>query len=154
MSCKIGTAQQTEILRLIELLRDLFGVEADFAADAVRQRRGLEMLLAAAAQGERVTVAVARDEHGLAIGMASAQLVISTAEGALSAWIEDVVVHPDSRGQGVGRLLLDHLLAWAKARGATRAQLIADKENGSAGMFYDGHGWQSTQLMVRRRFID
>lgn len=154
MSCNIETAQQTDIPRLVDLLRDLFGVEADFAADAARQRRGLEMLLAAAAQGERVTVAVARDEHGLAMGMASAQLVISTAEGALSAWIEDVIVHPDFRGQGVGRLLLDHLLTWARAQGATRAQLVADTENAGAGMFYDGLAWQSTQLMVRRRSLD
>ena len=154
MRCSIGAAQQTDIPGLVELLRDLFGTEADFAANAERQKRGLELLLAEAARTDRVIVAVARDEYDNAIAMASAQLVISTAEGARSAWIEDVVVHRDFRRLGVGRRLLDHLLAWARARGATRAQLVTDTGNAAAQLFYDGLGWQTTQLMVRRRFID
>jgi GNAT superfamily N-acetyltransferase len=154
MRCSIGAAQRADIPRLVELLRTLFGTEADFAADAARQQRGLELLLAAAAQGDRVTVAVARDEDGIVIGMASAQLVISTAEGALSAWIEDVVVDAQFRRLGVGRRLLDHLLTWAQARGATRAQLVTDTENAGARFFYDGLAWQGTQLTVRRRVLD
>jgi len=154
MNCKIEAAQEADIPQLVGLLNDLFGVEFDFSADASRQRRGLELLIDEAATSERLTLAVARDEHGRAVGMASAQLVISTAEGALSAWIEDVVVHPDFRRQGLGKLLLEHLLAWAKARGATRAQLVADRENLGAELFYNGLAWQSTQLTVRRRFID
>jgi GNAT superfamily N-acetyltransferase len=149
MRCTIGAAQQADIPRLVELLHELFGIEADFAADPERQRRGLELLLAAGQ--DRALVAVARDERGVAVGMASAQLVISTVEGAPSAWIEDVVVAGDFRRQGVGRRLLDHLLVWALARGATRAQLVTDTQNPGAGFFYDGLAWQSTRLTVRRR---
>jgi GNAT superfamily N-acetyltransferase len=86
--------------------------------------------------------------------MGSAQLVISTAEGAPSAWIEDIVVHPAYRRRGIGKLLLEHLLAWAKTRGATRAQLVADKDNTGAELFYNGLGWHATRLAVRRRFIE
>ena len=139
--------------RLVALLRELFGTEADFTADAARQQRGIELLLAAA-QADRVMLAVARDRHGVAVAMASAQLVISTAEGALSAWIEDVVVDGRFRRLGVGNRLIEHLLAWARARGATRAQLVTDTENPGALLFYDALAWQRTQLTVRRRFMD
>ena len=154
MSFKIEPAQPADIPRLVDLLNDLFGAELDFTADASLQARGLALLIAEAAQSDRLTVAVMRDEQGVAIAMASAQLVISTAQGTPSAWIEDVVVHSDYRRQGIGKLLLEHLLAWAKARGATRAQLVSDTNNESADLCYNGLGWQTTQLVVRRRFIE
>lgn len=153
MSFKIESAQLPDLPRMAELLNDLFGVEFDFTADATRQMRGLEMLIAEAAKNDRQTIIVVRDDNGMVAGMASAQLVISTAEGARSAWLEDVVVHPDFRRQGVGKLLVGHLFAWAKARGATRVQLVADQENAVARLFYTALGWQSTQLTVRRQFV-
>ena len=151
MNFKIEPAQQADIPRLVDLLHDLFGGELDFTADATHQARGLELLLAADSPGDRQVVAVARDDTGQAVGMASAQIVVSTAEGALSAWIEDVVVHQDYRRQGIGRNLLEYLIAWAKDRGATRVQLVADQENAGADLFYNAVGWQTTQLFVRRR---
>lgn len=154
MSFKIEPALPADIPRLVAFLNELFSAELDFTADASRQQRGLELLIAEAAKSDRLTVAVARDEQGKALGMASAQLVISTAEGAPSAWIEDVIVHPDFRRQGLGKALVEHLVTWAKARGATRAQLVTDKENQSAELFYNGLGWQITQLAVRRHFIE
>ena len=154
MSFEFEPAQNADIPQLVDLLNDLFGVELDFTVDATRQTRGLALLIAEAARSDRLIVVVARDERGAAIAMGSVQLVISTAEGASSAWIEDVVVHPDYRRQGLGKQLLDHLLAWAKTRGATRAQLLADKENAGAELFYNGLGWQATRLAVRRMMID
>ena len=151
MSFRIESARRADIPRLADLLNDLFGVELDFTADAARQVRGLELLIADDAAGSRQIVAVARDDHDQAIGMASAQIVVSTAEGALSAWIEDMVVHQDYRRQGIGKQLLDYLVAWAKTRGATRVQLVVDQENERAEYFYKALGWQTTQLIVRRR---
>jgi GNAT superfamily N-acetyltransferase len=151
MSFNIELARRADIPRLADLLGDLFGVELDFTADASRQVRGLELLIADDTTNNRQIVAVARDADGQAIAMATAQIVVSTAEGALSAWIEDVVVHQDFRRQGIGRQLLDHLVEWAKTQGATRVQLVADQENADADLFYKALGWQSTQLVVRRR---
>jgi len=45
-------------------------------------------------------------------------------------------------------------VAWAKTQGATRVQLVADQENADADLFYKALGWQSTQLVVRRRSTD
>ena len=154
MNFKIEPAQRADIPHLAALLNDLFEVELDFTADASRQARGLELLISESAKSDRQVIAVARDEHGQPVGMATGQIVISTAEGASSAWIEDVVVHAEHRRQGIGKQLLEFLSAWAKARGATRLQLVADQQNACAELFYAALGWQSTQLGVRRRSVD
>ena len=122
-------------------------IESDFSADRSKQRRGLELLLSQ--PDDRAVVMVARSADRV-VGMASAQLVISTAEGAPSAWIEDVVVQRNLRGQGIARLLLRELLAWARQHGATRAQLLADNANRPALDFYRHIGWRSTQLSAWR----
>ncbi len=144
----IDTARAEDVPKLVELLLDLFGTELDFTADVTAQTRGLELLIAQPPQ--QATVLVARDADGQVIGMGTAQLVISTSEGAPSAWIEDIVVHRDHRRAGLGRALLDALLVWSRERGATRAQLVADRENLPAEMFYSALGWKTTQLSVRR----
>lgn len=148
----IDAARAEDVPKLVELLLDLFGTELDFTADVTAQTRGLTLLIAQ--PPAQATVLVARDGGGQVIGMGSAQLVISTSEGAPSAWFEDIVVHRDHRRAGMGRALLDALLAWALARGATRAQLVADRENIPAEMFYNGLGWKTTQLTVRRWMIE
>ena len=151
MELKIEAAQPADIPHLAALLNDLFDIELDFTADSHRQSRGLELLIAESAKSDRQIVAVARDEDGRPVGMASGQIVVSTAEGALSVWIEDVVVDTEYRRQGIGKQLLEFLLAWSKARGATRMQLVTDRENASATLFYTALGWQATQLNVQRR---
>ncbi|MEO7728337.1 MAG: GNAT family N-acetyltransferase [Burkholderiales bacterium] len=154
MNPKIKPAQPADIPQLAALLDDLFDVELDFTADASRQIKGLELMVAESARSDRQMVAVARDESGQPVGMASGQIVISTAEGAPSVWVEDVVVHAAHRRQGIGKQLVEFMRAWAKARGANRMQLVADRENASANLFYTALGWQSTQLLVRRRSIE
>ena len=149
-SIHIERALEADVPALIELLAELFAIESDFSADRSKQRRGLELLLSQ--PDDRALVMVARSADRV-VGMASAQLVISTAEGAASAWIEDVVVRKDLRGQGVARLLLQDLLAWAERHGATRAQLLADNANRPALDFYRHIGWQPTQLAAWRRSL-
>jgi GNAT superfamily N-acetyltransferase len=145
----ITPASEADIPDLIDLLGILFSIEQDFSPDPDKQRRGLAALLASPTGH----IAIARDATSRAIGMATAQLLISTAEGAPSAWIEDVVVREDFRGKGLGRALLDAVLAWARTRGAVRAQLLADLDNAPALAFYDRLDWQPTRLGARRRML-
>ena len=148
---RIERARNAGVPALIELLTALFAIETDFSADRARQRRGLELLLAQ--PDDRAVLLVARLNDGVAVGMASAQLVISTAEGAPSAWIEDVIVQQALRGHGIARLLLRGLLDWAQRHGATRAQLLADNSNTSALDFYSRSGWQPKQLSACGRSL-
>ncbi|HEX5539372.1 MAG TPA: GNAT family N-acetyltransferase [Methylophilaceae bacterium] len=146
-SLHFDDANADDIPQLVDLLHTLFTIEDDFSPDTQKQRLGLEMLIANPVSG---VIKVARNVDGNAIGMVSAQLVISTAEGAYSAWIEDMVIAPGYRGQGIGRMLLRYVLQWAKAQGATRAQLLVDLANDSAIDYYRHLGWQPTQLQARR----
>ena len=89
---RITMAGRRDLPELVELLGRLFSIEQDFQPEAARQRRGLDLVLR---KPRRALVLVARDSKGRAIGLASAPLVISTSEGALPAWIEDVIVAAD-----------------------------------------------------------
>lgn len=136
-----------DVDRLVGLLRQLFELEADFHPDDARQRAGLRMMLDDA---ERRTVLVA-ERGGAVVGMVTAQLVVSTAEGAPSGLVEDMVVDVAERGRGVGAALLRAIEAWARARGATRLQLLADRGNAPALAFYARMGWAGTRLVCLRR---
>lgn len=146
----LDAATPADIPDLVALLHRLFAIEQDFQADPEKQIQGLTRLMASPAMAH---IAVARDGAGRVVAMVSAQLVISTAEGAPSAWIEDMVVAPEWQGQGVGRRVLAAVLAWAKDQGATRAQLLADLDNAPALAYYDHLGWQATRLGARRLML-
>lgn len=147
---QIDTANLEDVPALVELLAVLFSIEADFKPNVAKQVQGLRMLILSPETG---VIKVARDMDGLAIGMVSAQLVISTAQGAPSAWIEDMIILEKHRGVGLGKTLLDEALAWAKQKGASRAQLLVDIENDPALGYYHHLGWESTQLQARKIFL-
>lgn len=149
-SLNIDNAKLEDIPALVDLLADLFTIEVDFKPDTTKQIQGLRMLILSPETG---MIKVARDANGLAIGMVSAQLVISTAQGAHSAWLEDMIIHEKYRGQGLGKALLNEALAWVKQKGGTRAQLLVDIENEPAVGYYKHLGWQKTQLEARKIFL-
>jgi GNAT superfamily N-acetyltransferase len=143
---RIRSADPADLTVLVRLLGDLFSIEADFAADAARQRIGLTLLMA----DRRAAVLVAV-WGGAVVGMVTGQLVVSTAEGGLSALVEDLVVDAPRRKKGVGRALLAAIEGWAESRGATRLQLLADRENAPALAFYEREGWRTTRLVCLRQ---
>lgn len=146
----IENASAQDIPALIALLAILFGIEADFQADVAKQKKGLALLIN---HPEGGVIKVAKNQTGQVIGMVSAQLVISTAQGSPSAWVEDMVVEEAYRDKGVGKALLEAALFWAKGKGATRAQLLVDTENTAALGYYAHLGWEGTQLQARKIFL-
>ncbi len=144
---RIEDAVFADIPALVALLSILFSIEADFAVDSDKQAQGLAMLMASP---DSAVIKVARATPAGIVGMVSAQLVISTAEGAPSAWIEDLVVAPVYQSCGVGKALLSAALDWSRAQGATRAQLLVDTANPPALAFYTHLGWQHSQLVMKR----
>lgn len=145
-----GEASGADIPALVGLLATLFSIEKDFQPDISKQKTGLSLLIN---NTQTATIQVARNHANQVIGMVSAQLVISTAQGAPSAWVEDMVVDSAYRGQGIGMQLLQNALNWAKKNGATRAQLLVDIENSEALSYYQHLKWQATQLQARRVFL-
>jgi GNAT superfamily N-acetyltransferase len=129
--------------RIVALLGQLFAIETDFDVDAAKQRRGLELMLSL---GDRCCVLVAQAGDQV-VGMCTAQVLVSTAEGAFKILIEDVVVAREHRGQGIGAELMRAIEEWARGQGATRADLLADRRNERAVAFYERDAWRRTSLI-------
>lgn len=147
---EINNATYQDIPALVDLLTELFSIEKDFEPNTVKQITGLGLLIN---KPEDAVIKVARNGDGTVIGMVSAQLVISTAEGATSAWVEDMIISKNFRAAGLGKMLLISVLRWAQDKGATRAQLLVDSENEAAVGYYQHLGWETTQLQARRVFL-
>ena len=144
----IRNAKRSDMDVMVDLLGELFSIEADFTIDKARQRRGLKLMLDGCLKHRCIKVAEA---EGQVIGMCTAQTLISSAEGGIVALVEDVVVDHRFRGRGIGRKLMESIEDWARSRGAMRMQLLADRANFSALDFYDKIGWRPTQLICLRR---
>lgn len=143
----IRPARSDDLPALLSLLKQLFSIEKDFNFDAEKQRRGLELLM----QSKTSFMAVA-DIGGQVVGMATGQLLVSTAEGRAALLVEDVTVDSAHQGKGLGPKLLQAVGEWGRSCGAQRMQLLADKENHRAIEFYQKQQWQTTQLICLRKY--
>lgn len=146
LSVCIRRAEQADIPVLLGLLEMLFSIEKDFIFNAEKQERGLRLLLTES----RAAIMVA-EQDGQVIGMCSGQLLISTAQGGPSALVEDVTVLPTYQGKGIGKQLLAAISAWAVNQGASRVQLLADRNNTPALAFYQKIGFQTTEMICLRK---
>ena len=148
MNAVIRLAKPEDIPALVSLLRLLFSIEKDFVFNADKQERGLRLLLANAQ-----AAVFAAQQDGEVIGMCTGQLLISTAQGGLSALVEDVAVLPAHQGKGLGRQLVAAAEAWAVSQGASRMQLLADRNNAPALSFYQKIGLQRTAMICLRKML-
>ena len=143
----IRYARADDIPAMTQLLQQLFAIEKDFTPDPERQVEGLRLLL----EDRKSAILFVAEAEGRVVGMCSLLLVTSTAEGGRVGWVEDVVIEPDWRGKGIGRLLMTELEAEAQRRKLSRLQLLADRTNEMAIAFYKRMGWAETQLICLRR---
>lgn len=89
----------------------------------------------------------AEDDQTL-LGMLT--LVILPIPTGMRAWVEDVVVHADARGKGIGKLLTLHALAEAKQFGALTVDLTSRPNRIVANQLYQKVGFQLRQTNVYR----
>ena len=144
----IRNAAYSDIDALVQLLKELFAIEADFSFDADKHRQGLQLMIDGCGKHKCIKVACAGRQI---VGMYSAQTLISTAEGGVVAIVEDLVVQSRWRGNGIGRMLLDEITSWSNVRQLKRLQLLADSENKPALAFYRKNSWKPTQLICLRK---
>jgi ribosomal protein S18 acetylase RimI-like enzyme len=143
----IRLANPSDVLPMVNLLALLFTLEDDFVVDNGKQARGLMELLNV--DSALVLVATTLPNQQV-VGMCSVQTLISTAEGGAVGLVEDLIVAPAFRRQGIAGQLLATAKSWAETRGFKRLQLLADKQNQPALDFYARQGWQTTQLIALR----
>lgn len=147
MEIEISQAEYRDLDQLADLLAELFTLENDFCPDREKQLHGLRLILDNPALGR---LFVLRDQ-GRVAGMANLLITVSTAEGCRVAVLEDVIIGNEYRGKGLGRLLVEYVLAWAKTDGMTRITLLADRDNKAALGFYRKLGFEHSHMVVLRR---
>jgi GNAT superfamily N-acetyltransferase len=65
------------------------------------------------------------------------------------AILESMRVNPASRRAGVGSLLVQHFLTWARECGAQQASVTAYAANATAQRFYERHGFAPKSVTSR-----
>lgn len=149
MTIEIDFAKPEDLPHLADLLAELFALESDFTPERDKQLRGLQLILDEPALGRLFVLRI----DGAVAGMANALITISTAEGNKVLLLEDVIVSRAHRGGGYGRRLVEHVLAWARQQGMTRATLLADRDNAPALDFYRALGFEASHMTVLRKAI-
>jgi GNAT superfamily N-acetyltransferase len=96
-------------------------------------------------------LAVARD-GGRVVGHLVGKLSEPTSfRPARFAVLESMRVEPDSRGRGVGGLLVREFTAWARECGAEQASVTTYAANDGAQRFYARHGFAPKTVSLRAK---
>jgi GNAT superfamily N-acetyltransferase len=90
-------------------------------------------------------VVVAEGAEGKLVGICTVYLDLHSVRFGYRAWIEDLVVDPDRRSEGIGKGLLDAAKDWARERGATHLELDSAETRLDAHRFYEREApsWRS-----------
>ncbi len=143
----IAEATPNDLDALAELLGLLFAQEAEFSPDSSLQAAGLKLILEDPAIG-RIFVA---HKVGVFVGMVNLLFTVSTALGKRVAILDDLIVSPEARGSGVGKLLMDAAIRYCAEHGCARITLQTDANNYTAQRLYESRGFvRSTMLSYKK----
>jgi GNAT superfamily N-acetyltransferase len=145
----IDFATMEDLPGLVRLLQTLFEQEAEFVPRPERQTRALELILGSKDRG-RIFAARFGDKL---VGMVSLLETVSTAEGGLAVWLEDLVVEPTFRGRKIGTALVRTALDYCKSRDVKRVTLLTDRDNSQAHRFYFRFGFFASTMIPLRSYI-
>lgn len=124
------------------LLHD-FNVEYDEPAPAQAE---LSLRIRELLDGGGVTVLLARaEETGAAVGVAVLRLQPSLWSRGQEAYLAELYVVPERRGQGYGRELITEAMRSAREQGADYAFLITSEEDLLAQRLYEAAGFRRTE---------
>lgn len=143
---RIEPATLEDLNDLTELVMELLRLEEDFQPDRRKQQHGLQLILE---QPNRGRIFVVRNVHKI-VGMVNLLFTISTAEGGFVVLMEDFIIHPDHRRQGLGGRLMDYVLAFAKKREFLRITLLTDKISQDSQGFFIKHGFAYSKMIPMR----
>ncbi|MES2657653.1 MAG: GNAT family N-acetyltransferase [Verrucomicrobiota bacterium] len=147
---RVEPATIEDLPALTELVMNLFDVSGDFTPDRVLQERGLQLILE---QPSRGRIFLVRNDDQI-FGMVNLLFTISTARGGFVILMEDVVIHPDHRGQGYGTMLVDYVVEFAKKKQFKRITLLTDRISAESQEFFKKQGFEYSNMIPMRRIID
>jgi GNAT superfamily N-acetyltransferase len=144
----VRPAAIADLESMVSLLGLLLEQESDFSPNRDKQRQALLAILEAPGAG-RLLVAESGTQ---VVGMVSLLFTISTAEGGLAAWLEDMVVHPEWRNNGIGARLVEAAVRACQERGIRRITLLTDFTNHFVQRFYERQGFVRSAMVPYRRY--
>lgn len=139
----ITPAHLADLPRLAEMLTGPGGTQAAISTAL----RGLHYALENPQYGG---VWVLRNGETL-LGLVSLFETVSTAEGGAVGLLQDLVVAPESRGLGYGKILLRHAISEAGTRGYLRVTLMAGALSPETRRFFQNHGFADSGMISLRQ---
>jgi GNAT superfamily N-acetyltransferase len=146
MNIQLRTANRQDLDALCSLLTLLFTQESEFTPDPANQLRGLAHIIEEPATG----LILLAQLNGEIIGMVNLLFTISTALGERVALLEDMILAPQARQQGIGSQLLQQAISLAGQAGCHRITLLTDASNHAAQHFYRHNGFQQSGMLAFR----
>lgn len=147
---RIEPATIEDLSDLTDLVVDLLEAQEDFNSNAALQEQGIRHILEEPARGR---IYVVRTDDRI-LGMANLLFTISTAMGGFVLIMEDVIIHPDHRGQGLGAMLLEEVITFAREKEFKRITLLADRLSNESQNFFQRHGFRFSTLTPMRLILD
>jgi len=129
------------------LLGMLFAQEYEFEADPAKQLAGLRCVF----DDPRVGLLLVLKDGEQLVGLANLLYVPSTALGGRTAILDDFIIHPGRRGEGLGDVLFAGVLAEAKRAECLRLTLHTDRDNAAAQKLYAKHGLMQSSMFIYQR---
>jgi ribosomal protein S18 acetylase RimI-like enzyme len=105
---------------------------------------------AAVTAGDAPVYVAERD--GVVVGMVT--LCVYTTLTGVKAYLDHLVVDPESRGIGIGRALVEYAIQRASDAGASRVDLTARASKQAAHALYRSLGFELRDTLLLRRLID
>lgn len=114
--------------------------KADFDGNLLSLKATEETLGAVLFGATPLTFALVAARGDSLVGMAIYHRIFSSFLVRPGLWLDDLFVYESHRGQGIGRDLLAHLCAEAKAQNCARVDWLVSKNNARGINFYQGIG--------------
>lgn len=138
-----------DISELCNLLKILFEQEEEFCFEQDKQENALKTLLCSPELGHILVIEISNK----IVGMVTILYTFSTALNEKVGILEDMIIAPDYQKKGLGSVLIDYALTFAKSQGLKRITLLTDSTNIKAHRFYKKNNFSCSKMVPFRKIL-
>jgi len=146
VSVAIRVATMSDEAAVLDLLEALFAPPGARPPGYARERAATAFGDTVRADDADVLLAL---DAGALVGMASVYALFPSMRFGRRVWLEDLVVDPERRSQGIGRQLLDAATEWGRAHGCGFLELTSAAARTDAHRFYRANGMVESSVFDR-----
>ena len=123
----------------------VFGLAVQLSTKFVVERTAFSAIFPQLLKAEDVYLHVA-DEAGIVIAYLLGWTHLAFYSNGPAGWVQELVVHPEYRRNGVGKLLMEHFECWTAARGGRLVSLATR----GAPEFYLALGYRESATYFKK----